>query len=184
MIQGERQVATSIEGIRADHVNRYKWVIDHLPKGTVIDAACGIGYGSWVLANEGFFVRGVEIDYGAIVYGEKYYPHRNLYRQHKDLHDAELCSDPVVAFECIEHIEDPLPILKKCGKILISSVPNESVFPYKNYKFHYRHYTKQEYEDLLNQAGYTVSQWYGQEGPESTVEKNIEGRTLIAVAHR
>ena len=184
MRDGERQVSPSLEGIRADHRNRYTWAATKLPKGSVIDAACGIGYGSWILANEGFYVRGVEIDPEAVEYGEKHYSHKNIYRQCVDLYDAHLSSDPVVAFECIEHVPDPLPILKKCTGLLLASVPNEDVFPYKNYKFHYRHYTKGEFEDLLNQAGFKVESWYGQEGPESEVKENVNGRTLIAVANK
>lgn len=184
MRQGERQVSPSIEGIRADHVNRYTWAASVLPKGSVIDAACGIGYGSWILANRGFYVRSIEIDPEAVEYGNIHYSHKNIHRQRKDLYDAYLAGDPVVMFECIEHVEDPLPILEKCDGLLLASVPNEDVFPYKNYAFHYRHYTKAEFEDLLNQAGYKVDAWYGQEGPESEVIENVNGRTLIAVAHK
>ena len=182
MRSGERQVSPSIEGIRADHVNRYTWAVNHLPRGTVVDAACGIGYGSWILANNGFYVRGIEIDPEAVEYGNTHYSHRNVYRQCKDLYDANFGIDPVVAFECIEHVPDPLPVLKKCNGLLLASVPNEDVFPYKNYKFHYRHYTKDEFEELLKKAGFHVERWFGQEGPESEVVENMNGRTLIAVA--
>ena len=184
MRQGERQVAPTIDGVRADHTNRYKWALDHLPKGSVIDLACGIGYGSWMLANAGYYVRGIEIDAEAVAYGEQYYKHDNLYRQNVDMFDANVSTDPVVAFECIEHVENPLEVLKKCGDLLLSSVPNETVFPYRNYAFHYRHYTQQEFEQLLNDAGYQVKSWWGQLGPESEVEENCNGRTLIAIAER
>lgn len=184
MIPGERQVAPSIEGIRADHVNRYTWAASKLPKGSVVDAACGIGYGSWILANEGFYVRSIEIDREAVQYGKDHYPNKRIYRQCMDLYDAYLSPDPVVMFECIEHVEEPLSILKKCTGLLLASVPNEDVFPYRNYKFHYRHYTKTEFEALLNEAGYEVESWYGQEDDLSAVEQNINGRTLIAVANK
>lgn len=184
MRPGERQVSPSIEGIRADHVNRYEWAVTKLPKGSVIDAASGIGYGSYILANNGFYVRSIEIDPEAVEYGETHYSHKNIYRQCKDLYDANLSTDPVVMFECIEHVEDPFPILEKCNGFLLASVPNEDVFPYKNYAYHYRHYTKDEFHDLLSRAGFIVDAWYGQEGPESEVKENVNGRTLIAVAHK
>jgi len=182
--QGERQVSATLDGIRADHVNRYQWVIDHLPKGSVIDAACGIGYGSCLLAVAGFYVRAIEIDAGAIAYGKKYYSHPRVFRQCLDLYQADMGLDPVVAFECIEHVQDPLSILTRCGDVLIASVPNETYFPYRNHLYHYRHYTKKEFETLLNEAGYKVESWYGQLGPESEVVENMEGRTLIAKATR
>lgn len=135
-----------------------------------------------MLANAGFYVRSIEIDPEAIEYGEQYYSHKNIHRQCQDLYKADFGVDPVVMFECIEHVEDPLPILQKCNGLLLASVPNEDVFPYRKYAFHYRHYTKTEFEDLLNQAGFVVESWHGQEGPESEVEEDINGRTLIAVA--
>jgi SAM-dependent methyltransferase len=184
MKAGERQVAPTIDEIRADHVNRYKWAISQLPKGSVIDAACGIGYGSFLLAESGRYVRGIEIDQEAVDYGNKYYVSDRVYRQCLDLYDADLSGDPVVMFECIEHVVDPLPILKKCTGLLLASVPNEEVFPYRNHKFHYRHYAKNEFEELLNQAGFHVEQWFGQEGAISEVEENMNGRTLIAVANK
>ena len=182
MKDGERQVSPTIEGIRADHVKRYEWAVDKLPKGSVIDAACGIGYGSKILADSGLYVRSIEIDQEAVDYGEKYYNHSRIYRQCCDLYDANLSVDPVVMFECIEHVENPLPILKKCEGLLLASVPNEDVFPYIGYKFHYRHYTKLEFEELLNQAGFVVESWYGQ--ADTIVEENCNGRTLIAVANK
>lgn len=184
MRNGERQVSPHIEGVRADHTHRYQWAITQLPKGSVVDAASGIGYGSWMLANAGFYVRSIEIDPEAVEYGETHYQHKNVYRQCKDLYDADFGVDPVVMFECIEHVENPLPLLEKCNGLLLASVPNEDVFPYRNYKFHYRHYTKDEFEDLLNQAGYQVESWYGQEGDQSEVIENMNGRTLIAVANK
>lgn len=184
MNPGERQVSPTIDGIRADHVNRYKWAITQLPEGSVIDAACGVGYGSYLMAQSGRYVRSVEIDAEAVAYGNIHYSDKRIYRQNIDLYDADLSTDPVVMFECIEHVIDPLPIISKCSGLLLASVPNEEVFPYMNHKFHYRHYTKKEFEDLLNQAGFEVEKWYGQEGAESDVEENINGRTLIAVANK
>lgn len=178
-LSGERQVSPTLEGIRADHINRYKWALGKLPRGSVIDAACGVGYGSWILANSGRYVRAIEKDPGAVEYAKKHYSHKNIYHQCADLRDIYLSGDPVVAFEFIEHIKDPLPILKKFTGLLLASVPNETIFPYKNYKFHYRHYTKIEFEELLNQAGYKIHEWYGQ-GIE--IKKNAEDRTLITVA--
>jgi hypothetical protein len=37
---------------------------------------------------------------------------------------------------------------------------------------------------LLHACGWTVREWWGQEGPESDVEFDVNGRTLIAVAER
>jgi hypothetical protein len=52
MRDGERQVAPTLEGIRRDHVARYEWAARRL-KGRVLDACCGIGYGTQILAKAG-----------------------------------------------------------------------------------------------------------------------------------
>lgn len=180
MKDGERQVSPTLDGVRLDHVSRYRWACQHL-QGTILDAGCGIGYGSKILADNGFKVRAVDIDQEAVDYALKYYNHKNITFQCSALDKILPLSDCTVAFEIIEHIENPLYFLSRVKGKLLASVPNEDVFPYLNYKFHYRHYTQTEFEDLLNQAGFKVESWHGQEGPESVVS-NIMGRTIIAIA--
>jgi SAM-dependent methyltransferase len=183
---GERQVSETVDGIRRDHVARYEWAAKTLPPGShVVDVACGVGYGSKILAEAGHIVVAVDIDLEAITYAQQHYSHKNiryacsdiLLSFFKDEYDA------VVMFEAIEHIEDPLPVLKKLAKIsqrLLASVPNEIGFPYKNYKYHFRHYTPIEFHGLLKEAGFGAEEWYGQKDAESGLEHGLfDGRTLI-----
>ncbi len=189
MIEGERQVATTLKDIRRDHIARYEFAANRLKGKRVLDCACGVGYGSKILA-ETSNVKAADIDPEAIAYAKEHYAHEKVVHV---ISDASVVGpftgyDAVVSFETIEHLEDPLPALErfaKTAKTLIASVPNESVYPYEdNIKFHYRHYTAEQFEDLLNRAGYEVQEWHGQIGPESDVEPNIQGRTLIVVAER
>ncbi|MES0444978.1 MAG: methyltransferase domain-containing protein [Desulfobacterales bacterium] len=188
MNPGERQVAVARSDIRRDHVARYEFAADRLKDKQVLDCACGVGYGSKILAEAGARVKAVDIDQEAIDYAKEHYAHGNVVHV---VADASVIGpfngyDAVVSFETIEHLEDPLPALKRYSKIaslLIASVPNESVFPYsENILYHHRHYTAEQFENLLNRAGYEVLEWHGQAGSESEVEPNIQGRTLIAVA--
>jgi SAM-dependent methyltransferase len=193
---GERQVTNNIEEIRRDHVARYEWVAKQIkPKSRVIDFACGIGYGCKILADAGHFAHGFDIDAETIEYARD-----NFAQFTPDNYAAfevangnvpgELpSSDVAVSFETIEHIEDPRPLLKalrESANVLFASVPNESVMPWcredgSTTAFHFRHYTKHEFAQLLNECGWHVDEWHGQEGPESEVEQDINGRTLIAV---
>jgi len=195
MKEGERQVSPTIDGIRRDHVARYEFAAKKIPTGSrVLDFACGIGYGSRIMADAGHVVNGYDIDAEAIEYANKHYGHADTRfliangNAPKELVDA----NAAVCFETIEHIEDPRPLLKAlrlASPFLIASVPNESVTPWQIDEntvtaFHYRHYTKQEFKNLLQECGWYVTEWHGQEGPESEVEPNMNGRTLIAVAQR
>ena len=61
LLSNERQVAPTLDGIRRDHVARYEWAARQLaPESVVLDAACGVGYGSRVMADAGMTVRGTD----------------------------------------------------------------------------------------------------------------------------
>lgn len=191
---GERQVAPELSGIRRDHVARYEFAARVLGQAKrVVDLACGVGYGSAMLADAGHTVTAIDRNAEAIGYAKAHYNSRERVT-HRVADVADVAGyeadafDAAVCFETIEHIADPLPMLKELRRVaplLIASVPNEAVFPHQGrVKFHYRHYTREQFKDLLARAGFEVSGWYGQEGPYSEVEQDIEGRTLIAVAKR
>ena len=184
---GERQVAPTVDGIRRDHVARYEWAASVLPPDSyVIDAGCGIGYGARILADAGHRVLAIDDDEESIAYAQEHYAHERIQFLAGAIESFNLpAADAAVCFEMIEHIEDPLPMLRDlrgATRTLLASVPNEDVFPWKNYAFHFRHYTKGEFEQMLADAGFAAGSWCGQGGPESPVELGVNGRTLIAVA--
>lgn len=193
LANGERQVAPELSGIRRDHVSRYEFAAAFLKRGKrVIDLACGIGYGSRLLAEAGHTVTGVDREEEAIQYGRKHYSHRRMVLVTRDAGSvADFRRDEfqaAVCFETIEHLANPLPVLKalcNAAPLLIASVPNEAVFPHGGrIKFHHRHYTRSQFAALIKAAGYEITGWFGQEGPESDVQPDIEGRTLIVTAKR
>ncbi len=187
---GERQVAPELSGIRADHLARYRFAARVLPSGArVADFLCGIGYGSAILAEAGFPVVGYDREAAAIAYGREHYQRRNMLLRCGDaLEEARFLVDDVfdavVCFEGVEHIEDPLPLLREFARVaprLLVSVPNEALFPHRGQiRFHYRHYRRDEFFALLAEAGWRVTAWYGQADRESDLEPETEGRTLVA----
>jgi SAM-dependent methyltransferase len=193
---GERQVAPEIAGIRHDHVARYTWAAELLRGKSVIDVACGVGYGSWILAEDGQCnVLGIDRASEAVEYARQHYEHGKVhYRcgEASALQDIaeevfpQAKIDAAACFETIEHIEDPLPLLKALrekSQLLVASVPNEDFMPFgPGFTFHYRHYTARQFEALLNAAGWHVESWWGQLDESSEVERDRVGRTLIAVA--
>jgi len=67
MEAGERQVASTLDGIRRDHVARYEWASQQFfGDRRVIDVACGVGYGTWMLAFNGCRVLGYDANREAI----------------------------------------------------------------------------------------------------------------------
>jgi SAM-dependent methyltransferase len=187
---GERQVSPTLEGIRSDHKYRYVFAATEIqPNSRVLDVACGVGYGSWILANAGHLVTAIDCDAEAIEYARTHYAHVNVDYLHVDANKLEHYNtdafDYAVMFEAIEHIENPLPTLKtlhRIAKRLLASVPNELVFPFKGYKYHHRHYTPNQFDTLLAMSGYRITRWCGQHGTESPVETDVIGRTLVVFA--
>lgn len=190
MQDGERQVAPTIEGIRRDHRARYEFAAKSLKPGSrVIDFACGVGYGAKILADTGHLVHAFDRDEEALAYASEHYAHPLVsYR----MATAALPPifgefDAAVCFDTIEHVDDPRPLLlamREAAPTLIASVPNEEWFPYRGYAYHFRHYTRDQFEALLRECGWSVTDWLGQDGPESDVEVGVNGRTLVAVAER
>lgn len=191
MKPGERQVAPTRDGIRRDHTARYEWLLRGLdgPR-SILDVACGVGYGSQLLGQAGHTVLAVDCDEEAIRYARTNYPNHNV--EHKVMRAEALGAlersfDLAVMFECVEHIADPLPVLRAVRRRairLIASVPNEEVFPWDGRAYHFRHYTLPQFRSLLASAGWRVDGWTGQHGPESEVEPVTDGRTLIAQCSR
>jgi len=191
---GERQVALNREEIAPDHRKRYEWAASWLlrvigPGKRVLDAACGIGYGSQMLAEAGFKVTGMDCVADVIKVAEQAYPHENLTYKVGNIEAEALGEyDAVVSFETLEHIpEAPVAIerFRLAAPILLGSVPNENVLKFDRLKwpFHLRHYTPDELTQLL--SGYTIENWYTQDDKwVGNVREGNDGRFLIFAARR
>lgn len=190
---GERQVSPTLAGIRRDHVARYEWAAGQIAPGSrVLDLACGVGYGSSILSARELAVVGIDHSEEAIEYARHYYGLGVVsYRCEPVDSVAGFVSDSfeaVVCFETIEHVADPLPMLKNLARIapvIFASVPNERFFPHgEMVAFHHRHYTREEFSALLDAAGWAVTEWDGQKDGFSDVSAGVDGRTIVVKAVR
>jgi SAM-dependent methyltransferase len=112
------------------HLQRYQFAASHVA-GRVLDLACGVGYGTALLAARGETLVGVDVDRDAIAYARRRYRGPNVEFQ---CEDAFAFRDPdgfdaVVSLETIEHVDDPHTLMAKLvslvrpGGVLIGSVP-------------------------------------------------------------
>ncbi|OYP35738.1 hypothetical protein CG709_06085, partial [Lachnotalea glycerini] len=144
---------------------RYQSIKELVRGKKVLDAACGEGYGSNILALAAQSVVGVDIDSGAVKRASvKYKNQANLKYMERSIADLEGIEDQsievVVSFETIEHVpeevqmqfrEEIARVLTKDG-ILIMSTPNKEIYSdlydYHN-EFHIKEFYKQEFIDFL-----------------------------------
>ena len=187
-----RQYSPTIAGIRPDHTERYKFAAELLAGKSVIDAACGCGYGSWMMQEAGCKVTGIDIEPEAIDYAKTHYVGPEYICS-----DITQCiiptADSVVSFETLEHLVDPEPTIKRfhgAAPMLIASVPNEEMYPFRPENFagdkypHQRHYLPKQFEYLLIQCGWNVASKWCQKDKRSPVVKGTDGIFLIYVCTR
>jgi SAM-dependent methyltransferase len=188
----ERQVANRLEDIRADHRERYEWAAKRLAGKRVVDAACGVGYGSTILAGAECSVLAFDKDAKTIEYAKQNWNHNpHITYTQADLYEVEgsnANADAVICFEALEHLVHPETALwnfRNLSDTLICSVPNEVGFPFRGYRHHHRHWSPDEFTELLRSNGWRVDELFGQEDAVSPVKPNVlDGRTLIAVCSR
>lgn len=125
--------ATGIESLKL-HLERYMWASSKAPHGLLLDMACGVGYGSELLAKncpELTQIIGVDIDASTIEYAQVRYQHPKLkfvvgnICNYAQINNA----DCIVSLETIEHVRNPKELLLnftsllKNNGYLIASVP-------------------------------------------------------------
>ena len=185
-----RQWGETVDDIEPSHIMRYIFAALH-SDGRILDAACGCGYGSSILAKKGLVV-GVDANKDAIDWANKYFPGPQYCHGWIEDRPWEGEFETVVSLETIEHLQDPSPALeafrKACVGRFIASVPNEERYPFKAYLFkddlspHFRHYTPMEFQALLNAHGFSVTEKFSQEkmlAPEPMA--GTDGRFLIYI---
>jgi SAM-dependent methyltransferase len=194
LLSGERQVASDLAHIQPDHRARYEWAAAKIGEADdLLDLGCGIGYGTALLAERARFVFGFDRSAETLAFARAHYGRPNIHWKEIDLDGQTLppmeqTYDAATAFEIIEHLAHPKPMLASlAAQRLFASVPNEAVVPYspETAPFHQRHYTGEQFGELLKETGWHVVSWHGQAGPQALVGPlEATSRTLVVEAVR
>lgn len=147
----------------SEHMQRYKAVLEFVKGKVVLDAACGEGYGSNLLASTAAAVTGVDISEEAIYNAQSKYQRENLSYirgsiEKLPLPDASV--DVVISFETIEHVTEELQeaflreikrVLKPNGLSIIST-PEKLYYtdiPDSPNEFHVKEFYEEEFLGFL-----------------------------------
>jgi len=155
---------------RQFHLQRYKFACSRVNGKVVADIACGTGYGSRLLMEEGRAksVTGIDIDEDAIKYaGRKHKVDGVTFKAASADRTDEASGfyDVVISFETIEHVPDDCAMLVefarilKPGGLLVCSTPNS--WPVDISQHHLRTYDMNAISNVLD-SKFVVEKFYNQ----------------------
>ncbi len=164
--------------MKSEHVGRYLFAADYFRSvgaKKIIDVACAEGFGSEILYKSGFSVYGADINEEYLESARKrcggYFVKCDLEKE--NLPSEFLHADGAVCFETIEHLNESEPLINNLYRALnenatlLLSFPNAVFEKVRengvNYDpFHKRIYTPEEMLKIVNKAGFTLVEEYGQ----------------------
>jgi 2-polyprenyl-3-methyl-5-hydroxy-6-metoxy-1,4-benzoquinol methylase len=173
---GERQIGKNIQEIEPKHVERYQFANKFVSNGDIVlDAACGIGYGSNILAQSAKSVLSLDNSEEALEYCRTHWGAENITYDVIDLesdfqNNVNGKFDVIVSLETLEHLENPL--IETCMKFyellelgghLIVSHPHMQKTPKSLKGEHHKHWEidgELLSSQLIENGFDVVDEWY------------------------
>ena len=160
----------------ANHLARYRFAVDALGADAprrILDAACGVGYGSRHLAEAlGADVVGVDQSAHALDIARRDFGSNAIVFLEDDCETLAAAAgepfDAVVTFETLEHLKHPDRFLRAAATArrrdgrLVASVPNTLVNPSTDWECHLHEFDAAALEALLREAGFEEVRLHGQ----------------------
>lgn len=159
-------------GFFYEHIIRYLFSSQLCKGKKVLDAGCGAGYGSKILATTGQadHVTGMDISNETVEYARHFYGQETITFTQGSVEDMTQIEDGsmdvVVSFEVIEHLQDQNAFLNEVKRVLkpdgifIVSTPNKYTYPEGN-PYHTKELYPEEFVTLMNEY-YTHVEVYHQ----------------------
>jgi 2-polyprenyl-3-methyl-5-hydroxy-6-metoxy-1,4-benzoquinol methylase len=144
------------EVMETEHLARYWWAAGLAAGRRVLDAGCGVGYGTAMLADAGA-TQAIGVDIAADAVAAATAAHSSLEFIACDIHALPFGDDSfdlVVCFEVIEHVEAQDAVIAELarvlapGGVLAISSPNRGVYPSGN-PHHVHEFVPDELRDAL-----------------------------------
>lgn len=180
-VNGIRKVAAGLRpfnesvwpGLRNDlfvaHESIYGFASRYADHAEVLDAGCGTGYGSALIAGKASSVTGVDIDPFSIRYAKRKYGSARLHFEVANLQALtfENAFDLVVASNSLEHLDHPERFVAAAKRalrqdgVLIVAVPpiytDHDAQAHEDIHYHRANLAIQQWHDLIAGQGFRVS---------------------------
>ncbi len=151
----------------ARHLAAYRYARGLARGADVLDAGCGEGFGTVMLADDARSVLGIDYAESAVAAARAAYPRPNLAFRRLDAHDLPALDerfDLITNFQVIEHLPDPVKflaavraVLRPGGRLMLTT-PNRLTTISEN-PVHLREYTAEELDALLRPLFSEVAIW-------------------------
>jgi 2-polyprenyl-3-methyl-5-hydroxy-6-metoxy-1,4-benzoquinol methylase len=190
----ERIVPDETEpGIVAIHLKRYEFARPLCAGKEVLDAACGVGYGTAYLAKRARRAVGVDVDSDAIAYARKRYARPNVEFLRQDLAALDLPDasfDVVCSFETIEHLAQPEAFLAHAARVLrgdgvfVVSTPRvDATTSSPENPFHAMELSRADFEALLGRF-FGAVELYGQHRIQTRRHRLLQRADVLGLRRR
>jgi SAM-dependent methyltransferase len=180
-------------GILAIHLKRYEFARPWCENADVLDAACGVGYGSAYLGDFARRVIGVDLSEEAIAYARGRYARQNVEFRRGDLLELDLPDetfDAVCSFETIEHLSDGERFLAHVARVLrgdgvlVVSTPQAPETTLRPANPHHRiEFSRADFEALLRRFFDSV-EIYGQRRLQTTRHRVMQRLDVLGLRKR
>lgn len=163
-----------------NHIARYEFAkqqIENRRPIKILDAACGVGYGSYYLGQiANCSIIAIDRTSEALDTASKHFYAKNIKYLLDDCHTMSVAVkhglyDVIISFETLEHLSNPEIFIANCfanlkekGKLIIST-PNQLVSSPEgklNWEYHEKEYNPNELSQLLLNEGFKDITMYGQ----------------------
>lgn len=186
-----QQNAYDVENIER-HESRYYFAAKHLTADmSVLDCACGSGYGSDILKNFCSRVIGIDIDQNAVDFANSQYKSEHLNYICGDIRvisDTLPKMDTVICLETLEHVPDPrilldgfMKVLKEDGQFIVSTPVRESSRENPLNCYHVLEYSSADLRRVLNHYFYQVDVYLQDQSKFYRIDDEICWGFVVAV---
>jgi SAM-dependent methyltransferase len=158
------------------HLGRYRYAADLVAGQRVLDAACGTGYGTAILAQQAVSATGVDISADAVKYAAANYGSDKTTFLQAPVERIPLpdgAFDCIVSFETIEHTLSPRAALREFTRLLqpkgrlIVSAPNDWGYT----RDHFIDFDQALLEKLLRERFGKIDLYYNNSGRSGSFSK-------------